>query len=74
MATIKQQLEIHAAYQQGLADGIEVGRKQEAESLRYKQELQSAQIKLINAVGQAMQVNVGLLSGLGQPFDCGPRP
>lgn len=62
---------VEAAYKRGYEEGHSTGRQYERQQLA-TQKLE-AQVKLMNAAGQAMQVNASLLSGLGQVFDCGPR-
>lgn len=59
-------------------EGIEAGRMAAMEEFkrsrgRLEVETLEAKVRLINAVGQALNAQTQLLSGLAQVFDNGPR-
>lgn len=59
-------------------EGIEAGRMAALEEFkrsrgRLEVETLEAKVRLINAVGQALDAQTRLLSGLAQVFDNGPR-
>lgn len=65
---------LNEAYQNGYHAGVAAAREQFARAKPdlYKETLE-AKIKLINAVGQSMQTQATLMTGLAQVFDNGPR-
>lgn len=74
MTISKKQMHDYGAgeYQRGYEAGVRAGR----ELARKEQNVMTREeyLRLINAVGQAMQVNASMLQGLGMVLDCGPRP
>lgn len=61
------------AYERGRQDGIQIGYRQAVEAARKSQEVRDSYIKLVNAVGQAMNTQTNLLQSLASALDNGPR-
>ena len=61
------------AYERGRQEGMQIGYQQAVEAAAKSQAARDGYIKLVHAVGQAMNTQTTLLQGLASALDNGPR-